>query len=241
MLPILAGAARDARKTGPDAPPLRARLAEALAGTPGPFSRNVANRVVAEMLGRGLVEPVDDHRPTNPGVHPALLEALAATFRSGGLRDLVRAVATSELYARTTAASDETLDAASVRYLARREARPMPERVLHRAVARALAVRAGPPPPTSASPLSKWLGLWNGADVRALLDAENNALDLLADLVEDDAARLDSLFELLLTREPTDAERARLLPELRASDDVRATLGHLAHAIVLSREFTSIR
>jgi hypothetical protein len=41
------------------------------------FARNLANRVWAWMLGRGLVEPVDDVRATNPPSNPELLDALA--------------------------------------------------------------------------------------------------------------------------------------------------------------------
>ena len=41
------------------------------------FARNVANRFWAHFLGRGLVEPVDDVRATNPPTNPELLDALA--------------------------------------------------------------------------------------------------------------------------------------------------------------------
>lgn len=41
------------------------------------FSRNLANRIWAQMLGRGIIEPVDDVRISNPPVNPALLDALA--------------------------------------------------------------------------------------------------------------------------------------------------------------------
>ena len=41
------------------------------------FARNLANRLWAHFMGRGLVEPVDDVRATNPPSHPELLDALA--------------------------------------------------------------------------------------------------------------------------------------------------------------------
>jgi hypothetical protein len=41
------------------------------------FARNLANRTWAWLLGRGLVEPVDDVRATNPPSNPELLDALA--------------------------------------------------------------------------------------------------------------------------------------------------------------------
>ncbi len=59
-----------------------------------------ANRVWANLMGRGLVHPVDDFRPTNPASHPELLEALAKDFAEQGyhLRHLIRRIATSRTY-----------------------------------------------------------------------------------------------------------------------------------------------
>ena len=55
----------------------RARLAElATNGENAAFNRNLANRLWAHMMGRGLVEPLDLHHPDNPPVHPALLQLL---------------------------------------------------------------------------------------------------------------------------------------------------------------------
>src|SRR5205085_1709172 len=41
------------------------------------FARNIANRYWGYLLGRGLVEPIDDQRTTNPPTNPELLDALA--------------------------------------------------------------------------------------------------------------------------------------------------------------------
>lgn len=64
------------------------------------FARNCVNRVWKHLLGRGLVEPVDDMRPTNPPANPALLEALAANFiqHRFDLRWLVGEIANSSTY-----------------------------------------------------------------------------------------------------------------------------------------------
>lgn len=64
------------------------------------FSQVMANRVWADMMGRGLVEPVDDLRATNPASNTALLEALGEHFRDSGfsLTDLVKTVANSYVY-----------------------------------------------------------------------------------------------------------------------------------------------
>ena len=56
----------------------RQALAEWLTAADNPwFSHNLANRMVAHFFGRGLVEPVDDVRATNPASNPELHNALA--------------------------------------------------------------------------------------------------------------------------------------------------------------------
>jgi hypothetical protein len=64
------------------------------------FARAQANRVWYHLLGRGLVDPNDDFRASNPAVNPALLEALAADFAGHRfeLRHLVRTVMNSRTY-----------------------------------------------------------------------------------------------------------------------------------------------
>src|SRR5262249_53404130 len=58
------------------------------------------NRVWKYYLGRGIVEPVDDFRVTNPPSNPALLDALAKDFVQQGfsLRQLSRAILNSRVY-----------------------------------------------------------------------------------------------------------------------------------------------
>jgi hypothetical protein len=65
------------------------------------------NRVWKHLLGRGLVEPVDDLRPTNPATYPALLDALAKDFVTHGhdLRRLVRTLALTRTYQLTSRTS----------------------------------------------------------------------------------------------------------------------------------------
>jgi len=64
------------------------------------FSRVAVNRVWADLMGRGLVDPVDDLRATNPPSNPPLLDALAAEFRrlNYDLKGLIRAITTSYVY-----------------------------------------------------------------------------------------------------------------------------------------------
>ncbi len=72
------------------------------------FAKVIVNRVWAELMGRGLVDPVDDLRDTNPPTNPALLDALAADFRTNGhdLKKLIRGIATSHAFALSSQPSD---------------------------------------------------------------------------------------------------------------------------------------
>jgi hypothetical protein len=64
------------------------------------FASSVANRYVRFLLGRGLVEPVDDMRSTNPATNPKLLEALTRHFAENDfdLKQLLRVIMVSRLY-----------------------------------------------------------------------------------------------------------------------------------------------
>ncbi|NQV28778.1 MAG: DUF1553 domain-containing protein [Rhodopirellula sp.] len=64
------------------------------------FTRSFANRYWSYLMGRGLVEPVDDFRATNPPSHPELLEALNKDFVSHGLdaKHLIRTICNSRAY-----------------------------------------------------------------------------------------------------------------------------------------------
>src|SRR5439155_15745567 len=81
---------------------LRQALADWIVSDDNPyFARVLVNRVWADLMGRGLVEPVDDLRATNPPSNAALLDALAQDFRQNGydLKKLLRTILTSRVYA----------------------------------------------------------------------------------------------------------------------------------------------
>jgi hypothetical protein len=63
-------------------------------------------------MGRGLVEPIDDFRPTNPSVNPPLLEALADDFRRHEfrLKHLVRTMMNSRTYQLSSFANETNRD-----------------------------------------------------------------------------------------------------------------------------------
>jgi hypothetical protein len=64
------------------------------------FARSVVNRYGGYLLGRGLVEPIDDMRATNPPSNEELLEALTDRFLDSGfdLKQLIRVIMRSRVY-----------------------------------------------------------------------------------------------------------------------------------------------
>lgn len=91
----------------------RAALAEWLTSPQNPyFAACFADRVWAHFMGRGLIDPPDDVRVSNPPSHPRLREQLARQFVETGydLRDLVRVICNSHTYQASSQAlsSNET-------------------------------------------------------------------------------------------------------------------------------------
>lgn len=64
------------------------------------FATVMANRVWADLMGRGIVDPVDDIRATNPPTNGPLLDDLAAEFRRNkySIKALVRTICNSYVY-----------------------------------------------------------------------------------------------------------------------------------------------
>ncbi|HTM51234.1 MAG TPA: DUF1549 and DUF1553 domain-containing protein [Bryobacteraceae bacterium] len=82
----------------PDGNP-RKELARWMTGHPY-FAEAAVNRMWGQFFARGIVDPVDDFRSTNPPTHPELLAALATDFRSHGydLRHLMKTIVSSRTY-----------------------------------------------------------------------------------------------------------------------------------------------
>jgi hypothetical protein len=76
------------------------------------FARVIVNRVWAELMGRGIVEPVDDLRATNPPANGPLLDELAEAFRRQGfdLKKLIRTIMASTVYGLSSAPNERNLD-----------------------------------------------------------------------------------------------------------------------------------
>lgn len=128
----------------------RRALADWLFAPDNPFfARAAVNRVWANFFGRGLVEPADDFRLSNPCVNPPLLDALAEDFVRHGydLKHLMRTILESRLYQLSTTPNETNL--ADTRNFSRAYRRRLPAEVLLDAVNDATGVPdnfAGMPP-----------------------------------------------------------------------------------------------
>jgi hypothetical protein len=79
----------------------RAVLAELVTSPQNPhFARATVNRIWFHLLGRGIVDPPDDFRDSNPSANDALLDALAREFVDSNfdVKHVVRLIANSRTY-----------------------------------------------------------------------------------------------------------------------------------------------
>ena len=125
-------------------------FADWLAGSDNPyFSRALVNRVWRNFFGRGLIDPEDDLRATNPPSDPALIDRLTADFvKNGyGVKSLIRTIMTSAAYARSSDPAHG--NEADEKFLSRYRVKRLPAEVLLDAIARVTEVPtdfAGYPP-----------------------------------------------------------------------------------------------
>jgi len=83
----------------------REALADWLTSPENPyFTRSIANRVWASFFGRGIVEPVDDLRISNPASNEPLLQAISEHLAKNDydLKSLMRLILRSETYRRSS-------------------------------------------------------------------------------------------------------------------------------------------
>jgi hypothetical protein len=94
------------RRTGLNA------LADGSPVRPTAFARSQVNRIWYHLMGRGLVDPIDDFRPTNPPSIASLLDALTEDFAKSNfdMRHIIRRIMNSRTYQLSAAPNDTNLD-----------------------------------------------------------------------------------------------------------------------------------
>ena len=87
----------------------RLAYAEWLTAKDNPFfAKSTVNRLWSYFFGRGIIDPVDDIRASNPPSNPALLDALTKDFvdHNFDLRQLMRTIANSRTYQQSIATNE---------------------------------------------------------------------------------------------------------------------------------------
>jgi hypothetical protein len=127
----------------------RVEFAQWLTSKSSPYlARVTVNRVWQQLIGRGLVEPVDDLRVTNPATHPELLDWLAQDFVSHGfrLKHTIALICNSAAYQRSS--STVSVNESDSQFCSHAISRPLEAEV----IADAIGDVTGIPLPTGQAP-----------------------------------------------------------------------------------------
>ncbi|MCC6508496.1 MAG: DUF1553 domain-containing protein [Pirellulaceae bacterium] len=132
------------------------------------FARVAVNRLWSEIFGKGLVDPVDDMRATNPASNPQLLDALAEEFRRLGYdqKKMLKTIMSSHIYA-LGSMPNET-NAADIRNFSRHYRKRMRAEVLADSIVDITEVADSY---DGAAPGSRAMQLWTVRTKSDLLDA----------------------------------------------------------------------
>ncbi|MCE9561637.1 MAG: DUF1549 and DUF1553 domain-containing protein [Planctomycetes bacterium] len=220
------------------------------------FTRNAVNRIWFAVMGRGLVHPLDLHHSRNPASHPELLTLLADEFASHkfDIKWLLGELALTKTYQRSSVvvAGKDTPDARL--FAVALEKRLSADQLLNAMLTatendakvadtlrpkfvKAFANQAREPEDEIAPSLKGALFVLHDAAVLELVNSKpGNLVERVAKL--DDAAATDELYLAVLSRKPTETERAAVAKLLAKHTDKRAeAVGRVAWALLASMEF----
>jgi hypothetical protein len=230
------------------------------------FTHNIANRLWWMMMGRGLVHPLDLHHAGNPPSHPELLDLLASELAAHqfDMRWLLKEIALSQTYQRSSVAADETMvEALPQSYRVALE-KPLSSEQMLASVRQALGdgkplvidladktwtewqtkfdkALANPPrePEVEHSPTVKAaLFLMHDANVIAWIKPEGENLAARLMKLDDPAAAADELYVSVLSRPPVDDEKQAVADYLAGKADHRErAVSNLIWGLVASNEF----
>ncbi|MEJ7608958.1 MAG: DUF1553 domain-containing protein, partial [Bryobacteraceae bacterium] len=104
------------------------------------FARSIVNRVWGNFMGRGLVDPIDDVRATNPASNEELFSAVTKDFvgRKFDVKHLIRTIMNSAAYQRSADANGTNKD--DNRYYSKYVIKRLPAEVLLDATAQVTGV-----------------------------------------------------------------------------------------------------
>lgn len=230
------------------------------------FARAAVNRVWAQLMGRGIVHPVDNLAASNPPSHPELLDALTQEFVAHrfDLKWLIREIVSSKTYQLASIGSGS--DAAPL-WFERGRFRPLSAEEL----AESWIVAAGARPNTDSSKavpaerfkirgmnwsyMQRFFGspndgagnfvggmhehlYLNNGEVHSLISDKPGSLS--AAISKSKAPwdkRVERLFVQVLSRRPSAAETRKFVSYLSAADDPRDRLHDAIWTLMTCSEF----
>jgi hypothetical protein len=200
------------------------------------FARNMANRVWFHLLGRGVVDPVDDFRDSNPPSIPALLDALADELAARGMRlkPLVALVMKSRTYQLDSRPDPTNADDES--HFARASVRLLPAEVLLDAIGDALGLPESFPNAPRGTHAVQLPGARMGGEFLKVFGKPDRLLTCECERSE--STTLAQAFQMIngpAVRRKLEADQNRIGRLLKAGASDRAILDDLTLAI-LGRE-----
>jgi hypothetical protein len=237
------------------------------------FARAMANRVWYHLLGKGIVDPVDDLRESNPPANPELLDALAKELVARGFdfKHLVRTIMNSRTY--QLSSEPNATNADDERFFSRGIAQRLAAEVLLDAISQAAgAPESFPNRPqgtrainlipvnkrkepfltvfgqparesacecerTNETTLGQSFALISGASIDAKLKRPDNRIGRMMEAGRTDAEIVTELYLATVSREPTAAEREKMVAYVTSKPDRRAALEDALWALINSKEF----
>jgi hypothetical protein len=231
----------------------RAALADAVTHDNPLLARAFVNRMWAMLLGRGLVNPVDQMDSRHPPSHPELLAWLASDFEKSGydIKRLIKTIVLSRTYQLDSRWEGATPPPPEL--FARGLEKPLSAEALHRSLIVATGNQSAETEPLRQALIVAFPGLFDveyNATLQQAMFLTNNPMfdallrpeghNLTARLVQlpSNAERVEGAFVGILGRKPEEAERARAIAYLdarseRPADGVR----QLTWALLTSAEF----
>ena len=227
------------------------------------FARAMVNRFWYQMMGRGLVNPVDDMHDDNAASHPELLATLTEQFKLNGfdVKYLVRSICNSEVYQRSSATKDD-VGSIDLDLYSRREVRVlMPEQLFDslttilgagaaKVEGKDKAVKKGPQTPRDnfinffrvdeANPLEYQSGIPQA--LRMMNSPFTAKSDVTAAQItagtKTPAEAIERIYLTALSRRPTARETERLTTYInRPGSTPRTAYGDVLWALLNSSEF----
>lgn len=204
------------------------------------FAKAAVNRIWAQFMGKGFVDPVDDFAPSSKPSHPALLDAMTEQFKARGfdMKWLIREIVSSRAYGLSSSGASTE---ANPQWYERARVRPLSAEELLKSVRLATgadrAEKAGAKisittdyfirhfgEPTNGrgvfqGSIDEHMFLNNGGDLNRLVSViKGNLADELSTSSDSMDKKVEKMFLSILSRPPSEAETKQFVAFIEVND-----------------------